>query len=149
MSANILKLISTDASFAPEAAAIAAARSTLAAALPDAHKIEANLHPTIEFIDPGGNWEGVRCANCGTNLDDAWWAAVVENAYEKRFIDLTVYLPCCSVWWSLNDLDYVWPAGFARFSLEATDPNGDLTVEQIAALERILGTRLKRIWAHY
>jgi len=46
-------------------------------------------------------------------------------------------------------LRYVWPAGFARFVLEAMNPNiSDLTAAEQGMLQETLGCRLRRIWVH-
>src|SRR5438093_1118722 len=54
---------------------------------------------------------------------------------------------------TLNDLRYVWPAGFARFVLQARNPGlqgaMDLPAVDRAALEAIVGCRLRTIWARY
>jgi hypothetical protein len=43
------------------------------------------------------------------------------------------------------------PAGFARFVLEALNPNRTAAFieDALGPLERILGCRVKAIWAHY
>ena len=51
---------------------------------------------------------------------------------------------------ALDRLDYEWPAGFARFVLEASNPNvSELPGQQMRALGRMLGCRLRQIWARY
>lgn len=62
---------------------------------------------------------------------------------------LALTLCCRGAATSLHDLEYDWRAGFARFTLEARDPDvRDLTGAQVAALERLLGCRAPRIWTH-
>lgn len=53
----------------------------------------------------------------------------------------TIRVPCCGAVTSLSDLDYRWPAGFARFVLEASEPTlaGTLDVLAVTQLEAILG----------
>ncbi len=73
----------------------------------------------------------------------------MNAAYETEFRELDTITPCCASNVSLNDLVYEWPAGFARFSLEALNPNiRDLEGEVLRDLEAILSCQLKRIWAH-
>jgi hypothetical protein len=51
---------------------------------------------------------------------------------------------------NLNGFDYVWPAGFGRFALEALNPNmDDTTHEQDQQLAERLGAPLRKIWARY
>ncbi len=74
----------------------------------------------------------------------------MDDAFKVRFTALAVTTPCCGANVSLNDLNYEWPAGFARFVLEAMNPGvGDLATAEIAALAEIVGSPLRRIWAHY
>jgi hypothetical protein len=50
---------------------------------------------------------------------------------------------------SLPDLLYDWPQGFARFSLEAMNPNiQDLTEAAEREFETIIGCSLRKIWQH-
>jgi len=74
----------------------------------------------------------------------------MDRASEGRFADLSVVLPCCGVVASLNDLRYEWPAGCARFVLEAMNPGGPaLSAAQVAQLEQLVGCPLRLIRAHY
>ena len=74
----------------------------------------------------------------------------MSRAFESAFVSLTVSVPCCGSTISLNDLHYERPAGFARFVLEARNPNvADLPEEEIAGLSSILGASLRLIWARY
>jgi hypothetical protein len=67
----------------------------------------------------------------------------------KQFIDLAITTPCCGASVSLNDLRYVWPAGFGRFVLKAMNPNiPDLQYDEEAQLRTILGCNLRKIWLH-
>src|SRR5262249_13741059 len=116
---------------------------------------------------------------CERELDKEWFGKAMDRAYEKKNWDLTIKLPCCGKGSSLNDLKYEWPAGFARFVLEARNPlMGDplpkgevpprvpladlrkmhrrqnLETEKMLqkvrqTLEKILKTELRRIWARY
>jgi hypothetical protein len=73
----------------------------------------------------------------------------MDSAYKDDFKDLTVTVPCCGAKTSLNELMYVWPAGFALFSIEVYNPGKEISDEELDCLERILGTTVKMIWAHY
>lgn len=58
-------------------------------------------------------------------------------------------LPCCAAKVTLNDLKYDWPQGFARFSLEAMNPDiPGLTPVQLTEFESILGCPLRKIFPH-
>jgi hypothetical protein len=150
MSDNFLRLIAADPAFVPEAAAAEKARAYLTRLVPDADCVSATITERIQFVDQGANFERVSCPECGSALPEDWWSDAVEHASETAFASLDVSVPCCGRTVSLNELDYEWPAGFARFVLEAMNPNvRDLDEEEVASLALILGTTLRRIWAHY
>jgi hypothetical protein len=149
LSDNILRLIPTDPEFIPDTTAQHIARQMLALFLPQAEPVTAVSADEVQFVDQGENWERVVCHRCNSPLDNDWWQQAMEVAYEKHFIDLSVTLPCCGESGSLNDLHYEWPAGFARFMLEAVNPGAELTEGQIAQLEEWLFCPLRQIWARY
>ena len=63
--------------------------------------------------------------------------------------NLTIVTPCCEATLSLNSLRYDWPCGFARFTLEALNPNVImLSVNQMHELERLLNCKLRQILIH-
>ncbi|MFE4827518.1 hypothetical protein [Streptomyces sp. NPDC056672] len=64
---------------------------------------------------------------------------------------LAVTMPCCSAQTDLNALRYVEAAGFARYSLVTTDPEGELPPPPagVQALEDLLGTDLRQVIARY
>ncbi|MBV9851228.1 MAG: hypothetical protein JO250_16280 [Armatimonadetes bacterium] len=95
--------------------------------------------------------ERVLCPACHAGLlDDGRWTQMMDTACETLFTHLVMPMPCCGAWLSLNDLNYDWPVGFARFVLEARNPDvPDLERDQVRALERILDCRLRVIWVHY
>jgi hypothetical protein len=70
----------------------------------------------------------------------------MSDAFDEHFADLTLSLPCCMVVSSLNELEYQAPAGFARFTLEARNPNADIEEDQVRMLEEILGCKLRKVW---
>jgi hypothetical protein len=58
-------------------------------------------------------------------------------------------VPCCDALVSLNDLTYDWPVGFARFELEAWNPQrGWLTDEELLQLSTVLDCQVRQIMAH-
>ena len=150
MSDNYLRFIAADPMYVPDPAAAADARLYLARLVPDADEVTATITDQIEFIDQGANFERVSCPRCGADLDEGWWSEAVDAASKTGFARLDVTVPCCGSALSLNELDYQWPAGFARFVLEAMNPNvPDLRKEDVDELTSILGTPLRRIWTHY
>ena len=156
MSTIYLRVIPTSPSFVPNAEAQLQAREMFEQFVEGADEIEAVVTEEIEFVDAGGNLPTVKCPTCGSDLNN-WWIAVVDKAYENHFRNLNLQMPCCGAISSLNDLDYEYPIGFARFVLQARDPHllmgfdphkkRDLSASDIQQLEQILGCSLRRIWA--
>lgn len=149
MSENHLRLIPTDPYFVPEPAAIEQAHRLFAACLPASYETTACVFDTVQFVDPGGNMGKILCPYCQSELAREWWQQSMDTSFAGDFLKLGVTTPCCDYRTTLNDLHYTWPVGFTRFRLEARDSERDLTDEQLRELERILGTPLRKIWAHY
>jgi len=68
--------------------------------------------------------------------------------YVEGGFQLAAYAtPCCKSAFTLNELIYKWPQGFARFALEALNPRiGKLEDRDKAELEKILDTKLRVIY---
>jgi hypothetical protein len=148
MSDNWLRFVPADPQYLPSPEAANNARNLLAAFTQHADAVTAKFKESVEFFDPGGNWSGVCCHICGADAEP-WWQAVMDTAWDTHFSNLTVIASCCGASVSLNELRYVWPAGFARFVLEAMNPNiSDLTAAEQGMLQETLGCPLRRIWVH-
>jgi hypothetical protein len=73
----------------------------------------------------------------------------MDHAYGTKFADLGVVTPCCGAATTLNDLNYDWPQGFARWWLQALNPRrGKLEPDELAKLASALGVRLREVWTH-
>jgi hypothetical protein len=163
-----LKLIPTDPEYVPDKLAQEKARNALALLLPNAEEVNGEATTGVKFIDQGENFDKVLCPICETELSMKWWEgamnkacgantrkrldAVFEETWEEggpTFSNLITKVPCCGAELSLNDLNYVWPAGFALFSLEALYPDRDLEDWELTWLERLVGCKLRKIWALY
>jgi hypothetical protein len=166
MSDNWLILIPADPNYVPDSQSQQRARDLFESFLPNAEEININLTDGIRFVDQGSNFESVSCPKCGTKVDIDWWQRAMNTACgvapdvdwwdwglvldsDPVFTDLMITIPCCGSDLSLNDLVYYWPAGFARFGLEALYPDGNLSDEQIALLKQTLDCDLRVIWSHY
>jgi len=148
MSDNWLRFAPVDPQYLPSLEAANRARKLLAALTPHADTVTAKFKESVEFFDPGGNWSGVCYHICGADAEP-WRQAAMDTAWDTHFSNLTVIAGCCGASVSLNELRYVWPAGFARFVLEAMNPNiSDLTAAEQGRLQETLGCRLRRIWVH-
>ena len=148
MSDHWLRFAPVDPSFQPSVAASKTAERLLAAYLPEADNIRSEFTAQPAFIDPGGNWSGVLCSACGEDAEP-WWSAAVSAAFEADFSNLTVRAACCGAAVSLNDLRYLWPAAFARYVLEAMNPNVKaLSASQLERLASTIGCDIREISAH-
>lgn len=149
MSDSWLLFIPADIEAAPSKEAADNASALLKTFTPEAlGEVRARFAPTIEFHSGGANWSGVKCPNCDADIE-AWWTDAMDAAWSREFKDLAVTTPCCDHSTALNDLNYVWPAGFSRFVLEAMNPNThETTPEQDRALAEALGFEVRKIWTH-
>ncbi|WP_116451778.1 hypothetical protein [Blastococcus litoris] len=120
-----LHLVPTDPQWTAGALRVRRALRALRALVPDAEDVRAERHAEVVFVDAGGNTERIECPGCGDTLPEDWWAERMSSASEQAFRDLAVRTPCCGTVTSLNDLRYVWPAGFARLALTAHWPARD------------------------
>lgn len=160
MATSVILLIPTDPEFVPSALSQEQAVALLQPLLPDVTSVvTARVTEYVEFVAQGENFERIVCPFCSTELAIPWWHEAMNKAHEKRFIDLSIDTPCCHIESSLNDLQYEWPAGFARFILELHEPfvrdrEGvhqmlEMNQNLLGKLEEVLGCPLRVIWAHY
>lgn len=147
MATHVLKLIPTDPWLIPPEPHWSVAATRFHQFVPHAETIETSSSATIQFVDPGGNFERVRCPACATDITD-WWTTAMDAAWQSNFADLSISVPCCAITTTLNDLQYEWPAGFARFTLAARNPNREhgLSVEALDERQEILGCRLRQVF---
>lgn len=151
MSTNVIRLIPQVPTYTPRAEAIARAKQVLRAVLSRTTVVEAIVSSNVRFVDQGENFECVRCPSCAVELSGSWWQDAMDRAHPGAFEDLAVTLPCCSESSTLHDLDYRWPAGFAKFTLQGVDPgiHSPLPEAVVQQLQDILGCRLREIRARY
>jgi hypothetical protein len=150
MSDFFLSLIPDDPTYVPPVEARAQALAALRARLPPPAQVEAQVFDEVTFVDQGSNFEKVLCPACEEDITEHW-AGLMQAASESEFSDLSLSMPCCGRLTNLNALSYIPPAGFARFSLRAMNPNigGLLAAKDVSALEGILGCKLRQVYARY
>jgi hypothetical protein len=113
-------------------------------------RTEPRWHEGVVFVDCGSNLESVGCRLCGTSLELTWWSEAVDARAVGGFEDLEVLTPCCAAAHSLNDLDYHWPCGFARFDVPIWNPERDwLDERDLSAIGKVLGHPVRQVKAHY
>ena len=148
MSSTILKIISTNPFYVPDNIKKDKAKDFLAELYKE-KEIELYNTDLIAFIDQGENFDNVSCNLCGQEIDIEYWQNAMDEAFERKFIDLDFTTACCHKKTSLNDLNYKMTAGFAKFVIKIIDAENEIEKKNINNLEQILGTRLKIIWARY
>jgi hypothetical protein len=150
MADTFLRIIPTDPGFVPPAEGQQVACDLLIRALPAATRIAIRLTEEVRFVDAGASFEAVSCPLCGAEAGIDWWRAQMSAAFERKFLDLAVTMPCCGGQTTLNDLWYDLPQGFARFAIEVTDPGAtELPEEVLRHLPCLLGGAVRLIWANY
>lgn len=150
MSDFFLSLIPEDPAYVPPAEAQAQAVAALRVRLPRPSQVEAEVFNEVTFIDTGSNFEKVLCPACDEDITEPW-AGWMHAVFEAESPDLSITMPCCGRLTNLNTLHYIPPAGFARFSLRAMNPNigGVLAAKDVRVLEDVLGCKLRQVYTHY
>jgi hypothetical protein len=149
MSDSYIVLIPEEVDHVPSLDARRRALELLRRFAPDAEAVKEEATPEVRFMDCGENFERVLCPACGAELDAEWWRDRVDEEMNAGCPLQPLEMPCCQTKANLNELKYEWSQGFARFSLEAMNPNiFDLTAEQVKALEAALGCRIRKILQH-
>jgi hypothetical protein len=148
MSDTVFKLIPENPRYVPDQESRIKAKEYLATLFPEAEDVVDKVRDKIDFIDAGTNLETITCPNCLSRINMDWWQLAMKQAAKNQFANLTINTPCCGDTLSLNDLQYHWTAGFARYSLEVRNPGKDVD-DRVNILEDTLGTMLRKIWAHY
>lgn len=106
------------------------------------------IENNIVFVDAGENWGKIICPLCKEQLSDEWWSQAMGTAWETKFSILTSRTPCCGLIVSLNELEYEWKVGFSRFVARLHNPEKKLSANDLAALEQVIGCKLRCIDAY-
>lgn len=147
MSDKWIQLIPADPQFVPPKAAQRQAQEALAKFLPEAEEINVEVTRRPRFMHPGQSFLGARCCLCRADLSEMFDRE--EFLTDHQFTNLMIKTPCCNRRVSMNDLTFPWPAGFARFVLDAMNPLvRKLTPKRVETLEKILGCKLRQIRLH-
>jgi hypothetical protein len=149
MSDNWLILIPASAEYVPSKAAQERAIALFKKIAPAADEIGVVLSERPCLIDCGANLQNITCPDCRQDLGRDWWIDWANREAELDFPLKPVALPCCGAMRNRADLVYDWPQGFARFCLEAMNPNiRDLPNGAEREFEAILGCSVRKIWRH-
>jgi hypothetical protein len=155
VSDDYIRLIPTDPRWQPARAAAAAATAYAAGLFSrpgsSADQVRHEFFDSVTFVDSGVNTASVRCPSCASALElDQVYDVIGER--HPDLTDLDMRVPCCGAVVSLNDLDYDWAVGFARF--EITIRNGtrdryELDDAELTEAAQLLGHPLRQVLAHY
>jgi len=75
------------------------------------------------FIDCGENFTFVSCPYCNQIIPSIIWGEMMDGCYENGgFENLKTITRCCNSTTTLNELNYDWECGFARFVIEILNP---------------------------
>jgi len=149
MSDNWIIIIPESANFVPSEEAQRKAVDLLKRLAPNSWEVIAEATPKIRFFDCGGNFSHVICPTCGKDLDIYWWQDRMENEAEDGYPLSLIDMPCCAAKHRMDELRYDWPQGFARFSIEAMNPDiADLSEKDLSEFESLLGCKVRKILRH-
>lgn len=149
MSDTVLYLIPTEPTFVPQADRMERAQALARQAFPGAEAVELLIGDEVTFVDCGENLQRAACPRCKTNLLDGRFGELMDVASKTHFVDRTCTLPCCGERVLLDDLEYDWSCGFARFRLKIVWPHELPTPELVRELEGVLECPLRQVWAYY
>ena len=155
MSDDFIRLIPTDVNWQPTRASADAAAAYVAALFSGPNdsvdEVGSDYYDAVTLIDAGVNTARVTCPRCGNRIDLAW----VFNTIDERqhdLADLDVAVPCCGAVASLNELEYDWAMGFARFeitAMNATRAAYELNASELEQVATLLGHPVRQVLAHY
>ena len=149
MSDSWIILIPQEPDFLPAALAQHEAVGYFSKLAPKASDIDMQTSPQNRFVHCGANFSRILCPVCGLEISKEWWRSRMEEEDVVGYTLNPVRLPCCGNERNLNNIIYEWAQGFARFSIQAKNPDiGKLTDDNLREFERILNCRLRAIYCH-
>lgn len=157
MSDTILRLYAADPDFRADSSTAARARRAAETMFPDADEIDVDVYEHLTLIDCGENLERITCPQCGAPISVEWWSdrmdELAAGGWEQGDVDAPTRSPCCGGAVTVRSLNYEWPMGFARFSVDVWNPSpwpdGNDPVGAATALGDAIGVPLRGLWAHY
>jgi hypothetical protein len=153
MSEDVLSVIPTDPHWQPEGAAALRAKALVTGLTggldPDTDvDIDVDWYDAPSVVDSAQNLQRIGCPRCRGSIDLEWWGDLIEK-HQDGFPSLEATVPCCGVAVALDQLDFDWPCGFARFEIAAWNPEIDwFGEEELAAVGQALGHPVRQIRAH-
>jgi len=155
VSDDFIRLIPMDAAWQPPRLSADAATSYVsdlfAGSGRSVDEVTSEYFDTVTLIDAGVNTSKAKCHLCNQSIDLDWVFEVI-NELDASLANLDVVSPCCGAVVSLNDLDYDWPMGFARFEITVMNgsrPKYELDAEELGQVALLLGHPVRQVLAHY
>lgn len=111
-------------------------------------EIEELCYEEIRFIDAGENFEKILCPNCNLEIDLTWWRNEMAQAYASQFQKLEIVTPCGYAT-SLNNLNYIWPAGFTKYVIRIKEHLVIPLTELENKFQMIVSTGIRVIYTRY
>lgn len=149
MSETIAKIIPKIPEFSPNKRQLVEISNYLNCNKDKYSSFQVKEYDSINFIDQGGNFEKIICPNCGLEIEGSWWKENMSLSYESNFSNLDILLPCCQTNSTLNELVYIMPAGFAKFSIELKTPKLEAINEIQDKIDEVLVSETQLILARY
>jgi hypothetical protein len=157
VSDTFLRLFAADPDYVPDPITTTRAKEVAEHLFPDADDVEVEVYPRVTLIDCGENLTVVTCPHCGAEHSFGWWADEMDrlaagDLWDAVDVEATMTTPCCEGKVTLRTLQYNWPTGFARFSVDVRNPapwpDQDPNISA-KALGHALGVEMHALWAHY
>jgi hypothetical protein len=155
VSDDYIRLIPTDATWQPTSSAAVSATTYLAELFAGPNEsvdeVRHEFYADVAFIDSGVNTSHAKCPACSAGIDLEWVVDVIDQRQDD-LSNLAAQVPCCGAVTSLNELEYDWAVGFARFEIMAL--NGcrevyELNANELQDVGALLGHPVRQILAHY
>jgi len=149
MSDDYVHIIPEEAGFVPEEKRQLDAIAYFRSIAPRASEVITSTSDDLKFIHCGGNFGKICCPSCGATIGLRLWQEWMNVDYGEKGFALTQHtLPCCAARHTLHELAYEWPQGFARWDLQAMNPDIDLSDVHRSRFEEILGCPVRIIYEH-
>jgi hypothetical protein len=110
--------------------------------------ISIEMWPHINLVLGMQMFQEIHCPLCGTSLDFNWWNDAARSQRPWTSYDsMALVTPRCRQPSNFNDLDYQHGAGFARFSMEISNPfDYDLDSDTLQRLSDAIGCGMRTVW---
>ena len=101
--------------------------------------------PYVDFSTPG-----LRLAACEKEVDVALWQEWMNEDFVEAGFKLQAHeMRCCGMKYTLHELAYEWPQGFARCDIYAMNPRmGRISTARRRRFAELLGCAVRVVYEH-